>query len=122
MPKPDYSLYQGHSRGDWTESEDGYTIRIGTDGRIVAYTGPHHTPPEQYPESCRREDLANGRLIRDAPKLLARCLELEQQREKLAALVRDAYCDGCDDAFIEDGPEWPESDAARKLSEIVKES
>ena len=36
----------------------------------VCYTGPHHTPPDEYPKSCRFVDEANAQLIAAAPELL----------------------------------------------------
>lgn len=36
----------------------------------VCYTGPHHTPPDEYPKSCRLVDESNARLIAAAPELL----------------------------------------------------
>lgn len=36
----------------------------------VCYTGPHHTPPDEYPLSCKMVDEANARLIAAAPQLL----------------------------------------------------
>jgi hypothetical protein len=63
-----------HTPGPW--KADGYHVRqAGTTGtRIIAdvcYTGPHHTPPEEYPKSCRLADEANARLIAASPELLA---------------------------------------------------
>ena len=59
--------------GPW--KADGYHVRqMGQNGtRAIAdvcYTGPHHTPPDEYPESCRLVDEANACLIAAAPELL----------------------------------------------------
>jgi hypothetical protein len=59
--------------GPW--KADGYYVRqSGQRGtRMIAdvcYTGPHHTPPEEYPKSCRLADEANARLIAAAPLML----------------------------------------------------
>lgn len=72
--------------GPW--KADGYSIRqAGGNGTRhvaeVAYTGPHHTPPEEYPKSCRLQDEANARLIAAAPDLL----------EELAGIVKDCSLD-----------------------------
>jgi hypothetical protein len=59
--------------GPW--KADGYHVRqSGKRGtRMIAdvcYTGPHHTPPDEYPKSCRLADEANARLIAAAPEML----------------------------------------------------
>ena len=64
-----------HSLGPWTA--DGYDVRQTSVGsRHIAYTGPHHTTPDEYPKSCRMVDEANARLIAAAPDLLAVLIEL----------------------------------------------
>ena len=60
--------------GPW--KADGYFVRqAGSNGtRMIAdgcYTGPHHTPPDEYPKSCKLVDEANARLIASAPDLVA---------------------------------------------------
>ena len=61
-----------HTPGPW--EANGYHIRQRITGSRsiaeVAYTGPHHTPPHEYPKSCRLVDEANARLIAAAPDLL----------------------------------------------------
>ena len=64
--------------GPW--KADGYNVRqsgkLGT--RMIAdvcYTGPHHTPPNEYPKSCKIVDEANARLIAASPDLLDACKE-----------------------------------------------
>ena len=57
-----------HTPGPW--SADGYNVRVKA-GRHIAYTGPNHTPPHEYPIQCKREDEANAQLIAAAPCLLA---------------------------------------------------
>ena len=61
-----------HTPGPW--EANGYHIRQRVTGTRsiaeVAYTGPHHTPPHEYPKSCRLVDEANARLIAAAPDLL----------------------------------------------------
>lgn len=67
-----------HTQGPW--KADGYSIRQSSTGTRhvaeIAYTGPHHTPPEEYPKSCRLQDEANARLIAAAPDLLEVCERL----------------------------------------------
>ena len=48
-----------HTNIPWTAK--GYDVRAG--GRMVAYTGPHHTPDDQYPKGCKLEDEANAEFI-----------------------------------------------------------
>ena len=61
-----------YTQGPW--KADGYSIYQASTGTRhvaeIAYTGPHHTPPEEYPKSCRLQDEANARLIAAAPELL----------------------------------------------------
>lgn len=56
--------------GPWrAEGYEVYQRVTGT--RHIAYTGPHHTPPDEYPKSCRRVDEANARLIAAAPMMFS---------------------------------------------------
>ena len=62
-----------HTPGPWTA--DGYHVRqSGINGtRMIAdvcYTGRHHTPPNEYPISCRLMDESNAQLMAAAPELL----------------------------------------------------
>jgi len=72
-----------HTEGPWMAN--GYNIyqsgRKGTRHVAeVAYTGPHHTPPHEYPASCRLQDEANARLIAAAPDLLEALGSLSRHR------------------------------------------
>ena len=73
-PHPALRLVSGSfTPGPW--KADGYHVRqSGLHGtRMIAdicYTGPHHTPPEEYPKSCQIADEANARLIAAAPEML----------------------------------------------------
>ncbi len=74
--------------GPW--KADGYNVRqSGQRGtRMIAdvcYTGPHHTPPDEYPKSCRIADEANARLIAAAPDLLAALQNLENDDGSIPA-------------------------------------
>jgi hypothetical protein len=78
--------------GPW--KADGYHVRqSGQRGtRMIAdvcYTGPHHTPPDEYPKSCRLADEANARLIAAAPMML------EALRGVIAAWGGHMSDDGC---------------------------
>ncbi len=62
-----------HTPGPWKAA--GYYVRQAGNGgnrmiTDIAFTGPHHTPPQGYPKSCRLVDEANARLIAAAPELL----------------------------------------------------
>jgi hypothetical protein len=50
-----------HTPTPWTAK--GYDVRAGQAGRMIAYTGPHHTPDDQYPKGCKLEDEANAAFI-----------------------------------------------------------
>ena len=39
---------------------NGPDIYCANGGRHIAYCGPHHTPPSEYPPQCAREDRANA--------------------------------------------------------------
>jgi hypothetical protein len=58
---------------------DGYDVKQ-RGGRMIAYCGPHHTPPHQYPPSCRLQDEENARWIAAAPTCIA---DLERERDQL---------------------------------------
>jgi len=86
-----------HTPGPW--EVDGYHVRqsgqYGT--RMIAdvcYTGPHHTPPDQYPKSCRITDESNARLIAAAPDLLEvledafKCIPSTLQKRARAAITK----------------------------------
>ena len=58
---------------------DGYELRQ-KHGRMIAYFGPHHTPADEYPMSCRLQDEANCQWVAAAPAALA------AEREKVRVL------------------------------------
>jgi len=49
---------------------DGYDLRQ-KHGRMIAYFGPHHTPADEYPLSCRLQDEANCQWVATARNELA---------------------------------------------------
>lgn len=51
------AIMESQTNGRWIR--DGYNIKQPS-GRQIAYVGPHHTPPHEYPLSCRLEDERNG--------------------------------------------------------------
>jgi len=68
---------------------DGYDLRQ-KNGRMIAYFGPHHTPADEYPLSCRLQDEANCQWVANARN------ELAAEREKVRVL-RDALENLCDE-------------------------
>ena len=87
------------SPGPW--KAEGYFVRQAgqTGTRMIAdvcYTGPHHTPPDEYPKSCALVDEANARLIAAAPELLEQLIILHDAITQFAC-----------------GEPWPELPAAR---------
>ena len=72
--------------GPW--KAEGYFVRqAGQAGtRMIAdvcYTGPHHTPPDEYPKSCALVDEANARLIAASPDLLAALVDCAECLKRL---------------------------------------
>jgi len=55
--------------GPWVA--EGYDLRQ-KHGRMIAYFGPHHTPADEYPMSCRLQDEANAQWVAAAHAELAR--------------------------------------------------
>ena len=49
---------------------EGYDLRQ-KNGRMIAYFGPHHTPADEYPMSCRLQDEANCQWVANAHNELA---------------------------------------------------
>jgi hypothetical protein len=99
----DSTCYASYTPGPW--KADGYHVRqSGQRGtRMIAdvcYTGPHHTPPNEYPKSCRIADEANARLIAAAPEMLE---ALERIREYQGR-------------FDEDDPQSIAADILEKIS------
>ena len=52
------------TKGPW--KAEGYDVKQPNGGRCIAYFGPHHTPPSEYPKSCKTEDERNGAFIASA--------------------------------------------------------
>jgi hypothetical protein len=42
----------------WTAN--GTAVRVGTNGRHIADTGPHHTPASEYPAGLAKQDEAHA--------------------------------------------------------------
>ena len=61
---------------------DGYDLRQ-KNGRMIAYFGPHHTPADEYPMSCRLQDEANCQWVAAARNELA-AVKAECERLKFA--------------------------------------
>ena len=80
---------------------DGYDLRQ-KNGRMIAYFGPHHTPADEYPLSCRLQDEANCQWVANARNELA--AEREKVRVLRSALERrhdeqSYYCQYVEDAL-----------------------
>ena len=80
---------------------DGYDLRQ-KNGRMIAYFGPHHTPADEYPMSCRLQDEANCQWCATARNELA--AEREKVRVLREALERrhdeqSYYCQYVEDAL-----------------------
>lgn len=82
-----------HTPTPW--KSDGYWIRqSGPNGtRMVAdicYTGPHHTPADEYPESCRIVDKANAEFIVRACNCHDELVEALQAQEDAEEWIANA--------------------------------
>ena len=79
--------------GPWVA--DGYDLRQ-KNGRMIAYFGPHHTPADEYPLSCRLQDEANCQWVAAARNELAAEREkVRVLREALESIVVSEHLDGC---------------------------
>ena len=80
--------------GPWIA--DGYDLRQ-KHGRMIAYFGPHHTPADEYPMSCRLQDEANAQWVAAAPAELDRLLaENDEMRVQIEA-HKGGSCQCADD-------------------------
>jgi len=68
------NYFQRHLAQDWTAN--GNNIRVGTNGRHIAYTGPHHTPPHEYPAGLAKEDEAHAIFIAKSPAIYRAALSV----------------------------------------------
>jgi hypothetical protein len=68
-------------------------------GRSIAYFGPHHTPPREYPTQCRREDEANAAhavaCVNEIDQLKARAESAEALVAELWEQFMDLIAGGC---------------------------
>lgn len=55
------AIAEKRTQGTWCA--DGYDVRQGAGGRMIAYAGPHHTPASEYPLSCKLADERNAAFI-----------------------------------------------------------
>lgn len=80
----DYSKYKGHTKGDWLITPD-------SPADIVCGTVKNGETVATMWSDCNDEEYkANTHLITDAPKLLARCKELEEFKKKeISAHLKD---------------------------------
>jgi hypothetical protein len=77
---------------DWTAT--GTSVRVGTNGRHIADTGPHHTPLHEYPAGLAKEDEAHARFIAAGPAIYRAALAVlgasQQSDESLMDEALDA--------------------------------
>ena len=85
------NYFQRYLTQDWTSN--GNNVRVGTNGRHVAYTGPHHTPPHEYPAGLAKEDESHAQFIANGPAIYRAALAV------LQILDRPATCDEVAAAF-----------------------
>jgi len=90
MPSLDYA--RRFIAQDWTA--DGTDIRVGTNGRHIAHTGPHHTPLNEYPAGLAKEDEAHARFIAAGPAIYRAAMAVlntaEESNAKALANALDA--------------------------------
>ena len=74
---------------------EGYELRQ-KHGRMIAYFGPHHTPADEYPLSCRLQDEANCQWVAALPAALTAEREkvrvLREALEQVGELVEQMVC------------------------------
>jgi hypothetical protein len=84
----------------WTAN--GNTVRVGTNGRYIADTGPHHTPASEYPAGLAKEDEAHAQFIAASPAIYAAALAVleasQQAEESLMHTALDALADAVKEA------------------------
>lgn len=84
---------------NWTAA--GHTVRVGTHGRIIADTGPHHTPIAEYPKGLAIEDEIHARFIAAGPAIYRAALAVLDAREQGEETVMDDVLDTLADAVKE---------------------
>ena len=92
-----------HTPAPWEVRKNPHHKRrydIYSEGRHIAYVGPGHTSPEDYPEGCAIMDEANADLIAAAPDMLAALERLMQVIERSYGIV-NYYDDGGTEAWDE---------------------
>ncbi len=83
----------------WTA--DGTSVRVGTNGRHIADTGPHHTPLDQYPKGLAKEDEAHAQFIAAGPAIYAAALAVLEARNQVEETLMDEALDALQDAVKE---------------------
>ena len=76
--------------GPWVRRD--YNIKQPI-GRQIADVGPHHTPPDEYPESCKREDERNGDAIASSRTVCPAALRMA--KKSIERLLQFSTGDTC---------------------------
>jgi len=84
---------------DWTAT--GFDIRVGTNGRMIAHTGPHHTPLDQYPAGLAKEDELHARFIAAMPAVFRAAQAVLEASTRPSESLMDEALDALETAVME---------------------
>jgi hypothetical protein len=83
----------------WTAN--GTAVRVGTNGRHIADTGPHHTPASEYPAGLAKQDEAHARFIASAPALFRASQAVLAASQQADESLMDEALDALQTAVLE---------------------
>jgi len=95
------NYFRRHIAKDWTAS--GFDIRVGTNGRMIAHTGPHHTPLDQYPAGLAKEDELHARFIAAMPAVYRAALAVLAASQQVEETLMEEALDGLNEAVMRSG-------------------